>query len=118
MEFSNLAVGYDNPIITTSDELIVRKDDKIGIIGRNGAGKTTFLKTILGELPSLGGTMKINPDLMIGSYSQVLADLNGEESILSELSKGHDKENEIRSILGGLLITGDKVEQRIKTLSG
>lgn len=118
MEFSELAVGYGKPIITTPDELIVRKDDKIGIIGRNGAGKTTFLKTVLGELPAVSGSFKINPDLVIGSYSQVLADLDGEESILSELSKGHDKENEIRSMLGGLLISGDKVEQKIKTLSG
>lgn len=118
MEFINLAVGYKTPIITTSDELIVRKDDKIGIIGRNGAGKTTLLKTILGELPALSGTVKINPDLIIGSYSQVLADLNGEESIIAELGKNHEKESEIRAMLGGLLISGDKVEQRIKTLSG
>lgn len=47
MEFNSLGVGYETPIITTPEELIVRKDDKIGIIGRNGAGKTTFLKTIL-----------------------------------------------------------------------
>lgn len=47
MEFNSLGVGYGTPIITTPEELIVRKDDKIGIIGRNGAGKTTFLKTIL-----------------------------------------------------------------------
>jgi ATP-binding cassette subfamily F protein 3 len=118
MEFSNLAIGYGKPIITTSDELIVRKDEKIGIIGRNGAGKTTFLKTILGELPALSGTIKINPDLIIGSYSQVLADLNGEESIIAELGKNYEKESDIRAMLGGLLISGDKVEQKIKTLSG
>lgn len=118
MEFSALAVGYVSPIITTSDELIVRKDDKIGIIGRNGAGKTTFLKTILGELPRLSGSFRINPDLIIGSYSQVLADLNGEESIIAELGKNHERESEIRAMLGGLLISGDKVEQKIKTLSG
>ena len=47
MELSSLGVGYKTPIITTPEELIVRKDEKIGIIGRNGAGKTTFLKTIL-----------------------------------------------------------------------
>lgn len=118
MEFRDLSVGYSTPIITAPEELIVRKDDKIGIIGRNGAGKTTLLKTILGELPLLSGTIHINPDLVIGSYSQVLADLDGEESILSELSKNHGKENEIRSMLGGLLISGDKVDQKISTLSG
>lgn len=118
MEFKSLEIGYNNPIIITHGELMVRKDDKIGIIGRNGAGKTTLLKTILWELPSLSGSVFINPDLIIGSYSQVLSGLNGNLSIIDELSKNHDKDNEIRSMLGGLLISGDKVDQTIKTLSG
>lgn len=63
--------------------------------------------------------MKINPDLIIGSYSQVLLDLDGESSIIKELTKKyHDREQEVRSMLGGLLISGDKVDQYIKTLSG
>ncbi len=118
MEFKNLEIGYDTPIIRNTGELMVRKDDKIGIIGRNGAGKTTLLKTILWELPSLSGNVFINPDLIIGSYSQVLTDLDDNISIIEELSKNHDKDNEIRSMLGGLLISGDKVDQTIKTLSG
>ncbi len=118
MEFTDLAVGYNTPIIITKGDLTVRKDDKIGIIGRNGAGKTTLLKTILWELPSLSGNVFINPDLIIGSYSQVLADLNGDETIIAELSKNYEKEGEIRAMLGGLLISWDKVDQCIKTLSG
>lgn len=118
MEFKNLKIGYKSPIVTTHGELIVRKDDKIGIIGRNGAGKTTFLKTILWELPALSGEIFINPDLIIGSYSQVLADLDGEKSIIAELSKNHPKDIEIRSMLGWLLISWEKVDQCIKTLSG
>lgn len=101
MVFSDLTVGYgDTPIVALSEELIVRKDEKIGIIGRNGAGKSTFLKTILREIPALSGSVFINPDLVVGSYSQVLADLDGELSILAELGKHHPKENEIRSMLG------------------
>jgi ATP-binding cassette subfamily F protein 3 len=118
MGFAYLSVGYNTPIVTTGEELLVRKDDKIGIIGKNGAGKTTFLKTILGEMPSLGGTIEINPDLKIGSYSQVLADLDGDSTIIAELSKHHPKEQEIRSMLGWLLLSGEKVEQKIRTLSG
>ncbi len=119
MVFSHLSVGYgDTPIVTLPEELIVRKDEKIGIIGRNGAGKSTFLKTILREIPSLSGSVFLSPDVVVGSYSQVLADLDGELSILAELSKHHPKENEIRSMLGWLLITGEKVDQYIKTLSG
>lgn len=118
MEFTDLSIGYGAPIITTTGTLTIQKDDKIGIIGRNGTGKTTLLKTILGEIPAISGEVFINPDLIIGSYSQVLADLDGESSIIDELSKNHDKDNEIRSMLGGLLISGEKVDQKIKTLSG
>ncbi len=117
MEFSDLEVGYTIPIITTHGELTVKRNDKIGIIGKNGAGKTTLLKTILAEIPALSGSIYINPDLIIGSYSQVLADLDGDASILAELSKYHPKDNEIRSMLGGLLISWEKVDQKIRTLS-
>ncbi len=105
MEFSDLEIGYHSPIITTRGELTVRRNDKIGIIGKNGAGKTTLLKTILAEIPALSGSIYINPDLIIGSYSQVLADLDGDATIIAELSKYHPKDNEIRSMLGGLLIS-------------
>lgn len=118
MEFKNLEIGYNSPIISMQWEILIRKDDKIGIIGRNGAGKTTLLKTILWELPALSGDIYINPDLIIGSYSQVLADLDGNSTIIAELSKNHPKDNEIRSMLGGLLISWEKVEQKIQTLSG
>lgn len=105
MEFSDLEIGYSIPIIKTLGEITIRKDDKIGIIGRNGTGKTTLLKTILSEIPALSGKVFINPDLIVGSYSQVLADLDGNISIIDELSKNHDKDNEIRTMLGGLLIS-------------
>lgn len=65
IEFSSLSVGYGAPIITNEAEITVRKDDKIGIIGKNGTGKTTFLKTLLGEIPALSGTITISPDLII-----------------------------------------------------
>lgn len=117
MEFKNLEIGYNSPIISMQWEILIRKDDKIGIIGRNGAGKTTFLKTILGELNAISGEIFINPDLIIGSYSQVLADLDANNTIIAELSKHHPKDNEIRAMLGGLLISWEKVDQTIQTLS-
>ncbi len=118
MTITDLSVGYASSLITTHGELIVRKNEKIGIIGRNGAGKTTLLKTILGELAALSGTVATNPDLIIGSYSQVLTDLDGSASIITELTRNAGNEGEIRAMLGGLLITGDKVDQQISTLSG
>ncbi len=118
MEFWELEIGYENPIIISSEEVIVHKNDKIWIIWKNGAGKTTLLKTILWEIKPISGNVYINPDLIIGSYSQVLSDLDGNNSIIEELSKDHPKDNEIRTMLGWLLISWEKVNQVITTLSG
>lgn len=118
LELKNLEVGYTTPILILPPELIVTRRDKIGIIGKNGVGKTTFLKTILGELKPLSGTVSQNAHLTIGSYSQVLADLNPDSTVMEELSKSHDKSQEIRSMLWGLLIQNEKWNQVISTLSG
>jgi len=118
MDIKNLEVGYTSPIVSIPYEITVTKRDKIGIIGRNGAGKTTFLKTLLGEIPALSGSITNNTHLTIGAYSQVLANLNPESTVMQELSKGHDKTQEIRTMLGGLLIQNEKWHQVISTLSG
>jgi len=117
MKFNNLEVWYTYPIITLPEHLEVYKSDKIWIIGENGAGKTTLLKTILWELKALDGTSEINENICIGSYSQVLENLDVNSSILDELSKNYDNQKEIRTILWWLLITWDKVDQIISTLS-
>ena len=118
MKLHNVEAGYNYPIVTLPEYLEVNKSDKIGIIGENWAGKTTFLKTLLWDLDILDWEININETLKVGSYSQVLEDLNVENNILEELLKDHNNETEIRTMLGGLLIIWDKVEQKIKTLSG
>jgi len=118
MKLHKLEVGYDSPIVTLPEYLEVNKSDKIWIIWENWAGKTTFLKTLLWELKLLDGNIELNDTLKIWSYSQVLADLDIEKNILQELMKDYDNETEIRNMLWGLLIIWDKVEQKIKTLSG
>ncbi len=117
MKLNNIQVWYDSPIVTLPEYIEVYKSDKIGIIWGNWVGKTTLLKTILWELNTLSGTAVINETIKIGSYSQVLEDLNPEISIIKELGKDYENEKEIRTILGWLLITWDKVEQKISTLS-
>ena len=119
IELKNISIWYNNKsILDYNDEILIRKNDKIWIIGKNGAGKTTFLRSLLGELPMIQWEIFISPNINIGSYSQILSSLNIEESIISELSKFHSNENEIRNMLGWLLISWDKVDQKIKTLSG
>lgn len=115
---SRLCGNDDTVIVSIPYDITVTKSDKIGIIGRNGAGKTTFLKTILWEIKPLSGEVIKNQSLTIGSYSQVLADLDPESTVMDELTKGHDKYQEIRTMLGGLLIQNEKWHQTISTLSG
>lgn len=118
MKLNKVEVWYDYPIVTLPEYLEVNKSDKIWIIWENWAGKTTFLKTMLWELKILDGNIDLNETLKVWSYSQVLADLDMEKNILQELMKDYDNETEIRNMLWGLLIIWDKVEQKIKTLSG
>ncbi len=118
MKLSNVEVWYTSPIVTLWEYIEVYKTDKIWIIWKNWAWKTTFLRTILWELEALDWIVEINKDLIIWSYSQVLENLDKEKSILEELSKDHQDQTKIRGILWGLLIIGDKVDQKIKTLSG
>jgi ATP-binding cassette subfamily F protein 3 len=118
MKLRNVEVWYDYPIVTLPEYLEVNKSDKIWIIWENWAWKTTFLKTMLWELKILDWHIDLNETLKVWSYSQVLADLDMEKNILQELMKDYDNETEIRNMLGWLLIIWDKVEQKIKTLSG
>jgi len=118
MKLENVEVWYSFPIVTLPEYLEVYKSDKIWIIWENWAGKTTLLKTILWELKALDWIVDINETIKIGSYSQVLEDLDVNSSIIKELWKDYENEKEIRTILWWLLITWDKVDQKISTLSG
>ena len=118
MKLKNVEVWYTYPIVKLPEYVEIYKSDKIWIIWKNGAWKSTFLKTILWELQAFNWDVDINEHLTIGSYSQVLENLDMEATILDELSKDFQNQKMIRTILWGLLITWDKVDQIIKTLSG
>lgn len=118
MKLKNVEVGYSYPLVTLPELIEVHKQDKIWIIGKNGAWKTTLLKTILWDLEALDGSSEINERVKVWGYAQVLEGLDTSMSIIAELWKEHESEREIRTMLWGLLITGDKVHQSIATLSG
>lgn len=118
MKLKSIEVWYNYPIVTLPEYLEVYKTDKIWIIWKNWAWKTTLLKTILWELKALNWLTEINESINIGSYSQVLEDLDLNLSIIEELGKSHWNDKEIRTMLWWLLITWDKVDQIISTLSG
>ena len=113
-----LEVGYQAPIITLPRKLEIRKTDKIWIIWKNWVGKTTLLKTLLWEINPISWEVEKADNLKIGSYSQVLEDLDKDETIIKELRWISKNEKEVRKILGWLLIKGEKVNQKIGTLSG
>ena len=118
MKLENIEVWYTHPLVTLPELIQVHKQDKIWIIGKNWAWKTTLLKTILWELAALEWSSTINEKVKVGWYAQVLEWLDTSMSIIAELWKNYENEREIRTMLWGLLITWDKVHQSIGTLSG
>lgn len=93
--------------------------NKIGIIGRNGFGKSTLLKTILDRQALAGGSIKIDDNIIPGYYAQAHEDLDPDKDIMDEVcSKALEKGDKVRKVLGSLLFTQDDVLKKIGELSG
>ena len=98
----------------------LQKGDRLGIIGPNGTGKTTFLRMIIGEEEADEGELKIGKNIKLGYYDQHLAELNPESSIIEEMRSidPKAKDEELRSFLGSFLFGGKDVFALVKNLSG
>jgi ATP-binding cassette subfamily F protein 3 len=120
MEISRLSVGAEGrPLFRLDGKIEVDWGDKIGIIGNNGTGKSTLLKTILSRQDLIKGTIKIHEKIVIGYYAQAHEELDPKKNILDEVaSKINEDEQKIRQVLGSLLFTGKDVEKMIGSLSG
>ncbi len=118
LRVKNLSIGYDRELCKLSFD--VERGDKLGIIGENGIGKSTFLKTIMGEVSSLGGKFIFGDRVNIGYFSQALDNLNYDNSIYEEIDKEFPRltPNEIRTLLGTFEFSGDDVFKKIRDLSG
>ncbi len=118
LRVKNLSIGYDRELCKLSFD--VERGDKLGIIGENGIGKSTFLKTIMGEVFSLGGKFIFGDRVNIGYFSQALDNLNYDNSIYEEIDKEFPRltPNEIRTLLGTFEFSGDDVFKKIRDLSG
>lgn len=114
----NLEVGYDKVLYNLN--LYVRRGDKIGIIGPNGLGKSTILKTIVGLIPKIHGTITIGNNVNVGYFDQSLAMLDENNTVLEEFMAQFPKvsEYEARCSLGSFLFKGDDVLKKLKVLSG
>src|SRR6266404_871141 len=115
------AVGYGEHILAQDISFILRRGECLGIIGPNGSGKTTFLKTILKKIPSLAGEIRWGSKVQIGYYAQQLDDLDDRNEIIMELRRvapSSATAGELRTFLAKFLFTGDDVYKHVRDLSG
>ena len=119
IETRDLTIGYEEPIAKTIN-MDLRRQDAIAIVGPNGVGKTTFLKTILQQIPALSGEVTFGSNVDIGYYDQNVNQLDGNQTVLETLWQAHDTTDEwkVRSILGSFLFSGETVEKKVSMLSG
>jgi ATP-binding cassette subfamily F protein 3 len=116
-----LAVGYPEKNLASGISFILRRGECLGIIGPNGSGKTTFLKTILNKLTPLAGEIRWGTKVQIGYYAQQLDDLDDRNEIIMELRRvapSTATAGELRSFLAKFLFTGDDVYKHVRDLSG
>jgi ATP-binding cassette, subfamily F, member 3 len=114
-------IGYPDKMLAGDISLILRRGECLGVIGPNGSGKTTFVKTILGKLPALSGELRWGAKVQIGYYAQQLEDLDDRNEIMMELRRvapSSATAGELRSFLAKFLFTGDDVYKHVRDLSG
>ena len=114
----DLKIGYDRPIQTISFELY--KGQKLGIIGENGIGKSTLLKTLNGDIQKLGGEFEYGYHVVRGYFDQQMEFLNTENTVFDEMYNTFPNltTTQIRTILGSFLFSGEDAFKKIKVLSG
>ncbi|MEC2075157.1 ATP-binding cassette domain-containing protein [Metabacillus fastidiosus] len=121
LKAENISVSYDavNPIISNINFSISR-GESIALVGPNGIGKSTLLKTIMKQIELLDGNYRFGSNVQIGYYDQQQAELTSTKRVLNELWDEYPQmtEKEIRTVLGNFLFSGDDVLKPVSTLSG
>ena len=114
-----LKVGYGENVLLSDINLLLKRGEKVAVLGPNGSGKTTFLKTILQQIPVLGGEAKIGNRVQIGYFSQSYERLNPSQTIMDNfLTEYGYTDEQTRKLLGSMLFHGEEVFKEIGTLSG
>lgn len=115
---SELAIGYDHPLSVVSLDL--KRGEKLGILGGNGLGKSTFLKTIVGKIPALSGEYRFGTNVQIGYFDQQMAMYTSNKTVLDDFwdEYPHLTETEARNALGAFLFSGEDVFKNVNMLSG
>lgn len=120
LDVDHAVVGYNDQKLAGPLSFSVRKPQRVGIIGPNGIGKSTLLKSILDRIPLISGSIKLGANLQIGYYDQEQQQLHPEKSVLNEVWDDHPNipEKDIRSLLGSFLFVGDDVYKLVHDISG
>lgn len=116
----DLAVGYPDKTMLKDISFQINKGDRVAIIGQNGIGKSTLLKTVMKQLPVKSGAIKYGASLDIGYYDQELQGLDYSKTVIDTIWDRHKDMNEkdIRSILASFLFTAKDIDKQVSQLSG
>lgn len=113
-----LQIGYDKVLATITMSIL--QGQRIAILGPNGHGKSTFVKTIMNIVPKLGGSFLLGHQIEIGYFDQQIAQMNGTQTVLEDVWNEYPqlKQVEVRNVLGSFLFSADDVFKQIDMLSG
>ena len=118
LKTEDLTIGYDKPLATI--DLTVMHGTRLAVIGPNGHGKSTFLKTVIGKIPALSGETLMGHQIEIGYFDQELGDYKSDKTVLEELWDAFPEltHTQVRTVLGSFLFTADEVFKSVNVLSG
>ncbi len=118
LETDRLTVGYDRPLCSVTLE--IRRGDRVAVIGANGTGKSTFVKTLMGLVPKMSGSYLYGHQIEAGYFDQQLAQFSSGKTVLEELWDEYPDldRTAVRSVLGQFLFSADDVFKTVDVLSG
>lgn len=118
LNLQNLEIGYDQTLAKVNTQ--IKRGQRLAIIGNNGKGKSTLLRTLVGEQPALGGNFEYGFQVQYGYFDQQMAQYTGNQSVLDDFWDEFPTlaQNEVRSALGAFLFSGEEVFKTLPMLSG
>ena len=120
LKVTDAAIGYDSKVISNPITFELRKHHAMAVVGPNGIGKSTLLKSILGNIPFIHGSATFGTNVQTGYYDQEQQNLHDKKTVLNEIWDDHPNmlEKDVRSLLGSFLFVGDDVKKVVHNLSG
>ncbi|HLF85220.1 MAG TPA: ABC-F family ATP-binding cassette domain-containing protein [Blastocatellia bacterium] len=120
LSVADLSIGYDTGVLATGISFLLRRGERLGIIGPNGSGKTTFLKTVLGEIEPIRGGLTWGANVNIEYFDQELSSLDLASTVIEEIAAVAPRATpgELRGYLAKFLFTGDDILKPVVALSG